>query len=349
MKNNRWIWKRVIATDCGPVNPTTGFRNTAFIIWVICLVTFAAGCGEDPPVYPDPEVVAGPEFDPPAQLFHSAQDVTISCSTEGAVIYYTLDGTSPTDESQELSSPFVIRARAYHPNLSPSAIVDARYVILTSLIAYYPFSGHVLDMSGNSNNGAVYGATVTIDRNGSPASAYNFDGVNDFIELSNQNVFSMTDCTISMFFKVIDLPEPTGGDVFERYVLVNKGDGFGNYTISLGRRLGNSFGEIGFTNRTSSGNWTTSLGSYPIYANNWYHITIVAGDRIRLYVDGVLRGTSQERTPPVINNQDVLVGAYRASPEFIRYYRGDLDELRFYNSELSSEEVYELYLLETQQ
>ena len=49
----------------------------------------------------------------------------------------------------------------------------------------YPFDGNASDMSGNGNEGTVYGATLGEDRNGEAGKAYQFDGVNDWIEVEN--------------------------------------------------------------------------------------------------------------------------------------------------------------------
>ena len=45
------------------------------------------------------EKPATPTFTPAAGEYNAAQNVTIACETEGAAIYYTLDGTAPTAES----------------------------------------------------------------------------------------------------------------------------------------------------------------------------------------------------------------------------------------------------------
>ena len=52
------------------------------------------------------------------------------------------------------------------------------YVPTNGLVAFWPFNGNANDASGNGNNGAVNGATLTTDRNGNANSAYNFDGAN---------------------------------------------------------------------------------------------------------------------------------------------------------------------------
>ena len=56
------------------------------------------------------------------------------------------------------------------------------------LVAYYPFNGNANDESVNSNHGTVSGATLTTDRNGSAGRAYHFDGVNDWVDVTNNSM-----------------------------------------------------------------------------------------------------------------------------------------------------------------
>ena len=50
------------------------------------------------------------------------------------------------------------------------------------LVAYYPFNGNANDESGNGNDGTPYGGVqLTDDRFANENSAYNFDGINDYI------------------------------------------------------------------------------------------------------------------------------------------------------------------------
>ena len=51
------------------------------------------------PEPPTPIVVSVPTFTPEAGTYDAAQNVTIACATDGAAIYYTLDGTTPTANS----------------------------------------------------------------------------------------------------------------------------------------------------------------------------------------------------------------------------------------------------------
>ena len=72
------------------------------------------------------------------------------------------------------------------------------YVPANGLVGWWPFNGNANDESGNGNHGTVNGATLTADRFGNANMAYGFDGVDDFINLSNP----LPDCaefTISAF------------------------------------------------------------------------------------------------------------------------------------------------------
>ncbi|MCX8059389.1 MAG: chitobiase/beta-hexosaminidase C-terminal domain-containing protein, partial [Spirochaetes bacterium] len=85
--------------------------------------------------------VANPTFSPSPGTYTSGQSVTINCSTSGATIRYTLDGSTPTSTSGTIySGPItvsnckVIKAIAYKSGLADSDVTTANYVI-------NPFSG----------------------------------------------------------------------------------------------------------------------------------------------------------------------------------------------------------------
>ena len=70
--------------------------------------------------------------------------------------------------------------------LSFSALAQPpAYVPTNGLVGWWPFSGNANDESGNGNDGTVNGATLTTDRFGTANAAYDFDGVNDFIDISS--------------------------------------------------------------------------------------------------------------------------------------------------------------------
>lgn len=82
------------------------------------------------------DMVAAPTFNPPAGAYTTAQSVTISCATEGATIYYTLDGTLPTPNSAvytqpiEVNTSMTIMAIGVKSGLMDSYIASATYSIV---------------------------------------------------------------------------------------------------------------------------------------------------------------------------------------------------------------------------
>ncbi|MFL6305229.1 MAG: chitobiase/beta-hexosaminidase C-terminal domain-containing protein [Candidatus Sulfotelmatobacter sp.] len=79
---------------------------------------------------------SNPVFSPAAGSYATPPSVTLSDSTAGAVIYYTINGTAPTTSSFVYTSPIVpgigttgIEAMAVAPGSSQSAVVTATYVV----------------------------------------------------------------------------------------------------------------------------------------------------------------------------------------------------------------------------
>lgn len=80
-------------------------------------------------------VVSTPTFSPPASTYPSPQIVTISTSTSGATIHYTLDGTEPTEASTQYSTAITvsltttIKAKAWKTGMTESSTASATYYI----------------------------------------------------------------------------------------------------------------------------------------------------------------------------------------------------------------------------
>jgi len=86
--------------------------------------------------------VATPNFSVPAGEVESGTTVTITCSTSGATIHYTTDGTDPTSSSPTYSAPIEIttaitlKAIAVKANMDDSSIKSASYTVAVVLTRY---------------------------------------------------------------------------------------------------------------------------------------------------------------------------------------------------------------------
>ena len=82
------------------------------------------------------ELAARPSFEiASGTTFYPTTTVTLSCATDGATIYYTTDGSRPTDASTLYTGPIAIsatttiKARAYAQDVGPSGIATATYTL----------------------------------------------------------------------------------------------------------------------------------------------------------------------------------------------------------------------------
>ncbi len=81
------------------------------------------------------EKVDNPSFTPDTGTYTQSQNVTITCQTTGAAIYYTLDGTTPTASSAlytgalNVSTTSTIKVIVIKPGMLDSYVVTAAYTI----------------------------------------------------------------------------------------------------------------------------------------------------------------------------------------------------------------------------
>ena len=84
---------------------------------------------------PVKETVATPAFSVASGAVNSGTEVTITCGTEGAKIYYTTDGTEPTASSTEytaaisVTATVTVKAIAVKDGMNNSAVASASYTI----------------------------------------------------------------------------------------------------------------------------------------------------------------------------------------------------------------------------
>jgi len=210
------------------------------------------------------------------------------------------------------------------------------------LRGYWRFDGSAADQSGCGHDGSVMGAALAPDADGTPNSAYAFDGVDDYIDLGASSALKPPlPVTISAYLKN-ECPAATNCWIFENdaYPTSYVGVSFAISDNGLYAQYGDGNGASSISRRSAT---TFTLLSPGV----WYHVAVViAGPTdFRFYVDGsrvdpgqvVLGGTGGSMVYFGNNAQIGLDGGV-----FDAHFDGDLDEVRFYGRALSEEEIQAL-------
>ena len=209
------------------------------------------------------------------------------------------------------------------------------------LIAYWSFdnpSDPANDDSGNGHDGTVYGATWT--SNGASGGAMNFDGSNDYIEVSYSSDFApgTGDYSVSIWAKA-----PIDGAYQAMFILI---DGTCYRWIQLsGMDDGGGYDLIRCGAKSYDAGSQTMTESRLIRDGIWHHIVFVRKNSkyLYLYIDGILKDTNQNNSlNSIIPSRPITIG-WGGECSAIRKMKGDLDELRVYNRALSEDEIEELY------
>jgi hypothetical protein len=153
------------------------FQHVIHLLFLFLILTISA-CYTDPDM---PSTVADPTFSPEAGTYTSAQTVTISTSTNGAAIKYTIDGTNPKTSTTAAIGSIVsvlasetIKAYAIKTSMTDSNVVSATYTINSVE------SAAVADPTFSPKAGTYTSAqTVTISTSTNGAAIkYTIDGTN---------------------------------------------------------------------------------------------------------------------------------------------------------------------------
>ncbi len=210
------------------------------------------------------------------------------------------------------------------------------------IIADFPFLENANDISGNNNNGTIYGATLTTDRVGNENSAYYLDGVNDYIDLSqmaNEYRENMSSLTVSFWVNFED----------------NTSSEFGKAMISLGSHgegLSSNAFQFELENNqiqveTETGSEGTNHEFYldtPLEINKWFYLTCVFdNDTIRYYRDAELISIINY-TMAETNSDDLFIGGFACGTSSAScFFNGKIDDVKIFKCALSDQEIEDLY------
>jgi len=211
----------------------------------------------------------------------------------------------------------------------------------SSLVAHYPFQGTAIDVSQSTNNGELFGATLTTDRFGNEGNAFHFDG-SSYISIADNQSLQPRNFTISLWCKFENLNENVN-ILIDKHLTDNDADSY----------------ELWFENNTIYGQLSDLSGSGDTIShtflpdeNTWYHIVYSFSDENNiksLYVnDTIVRivNSLEENKTIAYSNSPVNIGAgYLSENERQYFFNGDIDDVRIYDRVLSSCEIEALFEL----
>ncbi|MCD4794518.1 MAG: T9SS type A sorting domain-containing protein [Bacteroidales bacterium] len=220
-----------------------------------------------------------------------------------------------------------------------------QYVPSSNLRAWWSFSGDAQDASGNNINGTINGALLTQDMHDQPNSAYIFNGVNNWIDLGDNDLLNphFSDWTVSAWIK-------TTSDYSRIFSKGSHGGSQPGYTIMIypgsGGRAALIFGIDGYEHIVKSDS--------PVNDDNWHMITgvISRSDTIIIYIDGVEQNEKlfigdHSGSDLANNTYNAAIGvsySFMGTPNFlVEYFNGKIDEVGVWSMVLNQCEILDLY------
>ena len=292
-------------------------------------------------VYTITGTVATPTFSPAPGIYTAAQNVTMSCTTTGATIRYTINGSDPTESSTVYSSPLVIattttlKAKAFKTDWAPSSVASGVYTITIitpeNLVAHWGFeegSGTTaIDQTGHGNNGTISGNPIW-GTEGINGKALIFDGVDDYISMGTTANLQPSNITIEGWFNCTSI-------VGSSPHLAGNSKDFCGYNLYIPSDVKK------WAFMTQSGGVFYNVGGNEISFGKWYHVAgTYDGSNSKIYINGILAGSIIASMYPTTHHSFV-VGDHTNPGSY--QYNGIMDELRVYSVALSASEIEQIY------
>jgi len=184
------------------------------------------------------------------------------------------------------------------------------------------------DSSGNGYNGTVNSATWTTGKSGS---ALHFDGTNDWVNLGNPSGLNFSgQITIAAWIKATSTSS-TRNIVAHGYTSSPKAEvrlriDAGKYEVASWK--GTTYGTSATIPSGDVGNWVFLVGLYD-------------GTAWKLYRNGSLLASTNASTGAMTVGANWAIGARGTGNG--RFFQGDIDEVRIFNTGLSGPQVTKLY------
>jgi hypothetical protein len=182
-------------------------------------------------------------------------------------------------------------------------------------------------LTGNSSNWAS-GAGGSFSDSGTPTNSLNFDGTDDYVSVPAGSIFDFSNgLTVEGWFKA--------GNLNNHASLVSKfASGEREFSTLL---LSTGVIEYSITFDGSSEQFFS--GSTTLTAGTWYHMALTYdGTTMRAFINGAVDGTNSVSGTIYSGFSDLYMGV-REEGSLTRYFNGNLDEVRIWNTVRSQAQI----------
>lgn len=221
-------------------------------------------------------------------------------------------------------------------NFGPPVTTES-CTFITGIVGCYPFEGNANDFSGNGHHAVLHGGTFVGDKFGTSGSALALNGTDEYASIADAGAFGLQEFTIAAIVKA---PAPRLEDNW----FVSKGDNFGNYSLYVPGQSSQFWpGYAAYVHQVSDGNWSALASNNQIPTNKFIHLVVtLSPSEYRAYLNGVLQKTVSNPPSPMLNGNEVVVGAGGVLG-LTSFFQGVIDDFRIYNRALTPDEIAALY------
>ena len=197
-----------------------------------------------------------------------------------------------------------------------------------------------IDSSAYGNNGACtnMGEGCSFTLSGKSGSATEFDGINDYINISDSSSLNISSAAVTMEMWV----KPGGTDARSFYSVLRKGnfsvDPLTSYNYVLFIRGASNHNAVYAQFKGMLNNFSAGTQNEVVSNNVWQHIAVrYNGSTVSFYQDGVLMNSTDALLGNLVTfPSPLLIGSSQTQSE---YFNGTMDEVKIWNRDLSGTEI----------
>jgi hypothetical protein len=219
------------------------------------------------------------------------------------------------------------------------------YIPQVGLVGWWPFNGNAQDQTSHANHGKVNGATLTTDRFNRINSAYEFNGINNFIKVEySESLSNVESITMSAWIYVDSMRNSEQGITTKWNQIMDCPRITGAYTMILSKlpETNNQTTLIGATTAYIGRDFKNSM---IISEKQWIHVAFTHDNFSggKMYTNGKLTGVFYRQGKICSSLNSLYFGADYNVGNLFRFFDGKLDDIAIWNRALTENEVMALY------